>query len=342
MTNATKTLAIVFAGTLVLALASTWGGNSASSAAFEQQLLAIDTAQVQAVQVDRFDAPSIRLERSNGTWTVVPTDTSTTYPASSQAVQGMLETFSSLEVGAVATRQSDKHPRYGVDSTGVRVTMLGPNDTALGELIVGRTQMQNPPSGGQSQNPLQRMKQKRRQRTILTYVRSPNTPDVYSVEQSLRPVATRGVEDWREKTIWSIDRSQIQDIKFSYPADSSFTVRRVVEQDTTAGGAASSGTWMSGRDTLATGETSTLLRALSSPDADGFAENLTPETAGDTLYTVRLRLTDGTQRALRFHPAATDDNYLLTADGYPYVARVRASRWERSVLQGRSAFLKNN
>ncbi|MFB6231030.1 MAG: DUF4340 domain-containing protein [Salinibacter sp.] len=340
MTNATKTLAVVFAGTLVLALATTWsGGGAASTAAFQGELFAVDTSQVQAIRIERTDAPSIRLERADGTWSVAPTDTAATYPASTQAVQRLLRRLPSLEVGAVATRQPDKHPQYGVDSTGTKVTMLGADGQTLGQLIVGRTQMQRPSSGGQGQSPMQRMR-RRRGMTPVTYVRTPDKPDVYSVEQSLNSLVERGLEAWRNKTIWTLDRSNIQRVKFSYPADSSFTMQRVVQKDTTAGSAETAGTWVSAGDTLDTSEVSSLLRELSSPEADGFAENTSPSAAGDTLYTVQLRLSDGTRRALRFHPADADNRYRATADGYPYVAQLRASNWDNSVLQGRSAFLK--
>lgn len=339
MTNATKTLAIIFAATLVLALGTTWsGGDTTSTAAFQGTLLSVDTAQVQAVRIERTDASSIRLERADGAWSVAPTDTSAAYPASTQAVQRMLRTLPSLEVGAVVTRQSDKHPQYGVDTTGTSVTMLGTGGETLGQLVVGRTQMQRPTSGGQGQSPMQRMRQ-RRGMTPVTYVRAPDKPDVYSVEQSLSSLVDQDLEEWRNKSIWTLDRSQIQRVKFSYPADSSFAVRRAAPEDTTAGSAATPGTWISAGDTLDTSGVSSLLREISSPRADGFAESTSPSAVGDPLYTVQLQLKDGTRRALRFHPADTDDQYLATADDYPYVARLQTSSWDNSVLQGRSAFL---
>lgn len=338
MTNATKTLAIVFAGTLVLALAASWGGGSTSSAAFQGQLLAVDTAQVQTVRIERSGAPTVELRRSGGEWSVAPADTSATYPASAQSVRRTFETLTSLQVNAVATRQPDNHPRYGVDTTGTTVSMLDADGTTLGQLIVGRTQMQKPTPSGQGQNPMQQMR-RRRGMTPITYVRSPDQPDVFSVEQALGSVVNRGVEGWRDKTIWTVDRSQIQRIDFSYPADSSFSMERSVQTDTTAGAAASAGTWISDGDTLATSETSSMLRMLSSPGADGFAEGTSPDALGNPLYTIQLQLADGASRALHFHPSNDGENYLVTADGYPYVARVQADRWDQNVLQGRSALL---
>lgn len=327
MTNATRTLAIIFGASVLLAVVVRWGGGSTSSAAFQTQLLAVDTAQVQSVEIQRSDGPSIRLSKSGGDWSVAPSDASESFPASAGTIENVLGTLRSMEVSAVATRQTNKHARYGVDSTGTRVTMMGAGDEPLGELIVGRTQMKQAPSSGQ-QNPMRR---RRPRGTPITYVRSPDRPDVYSVEQSLGALVNRNVEAWRDKEIWSVGQSQINEVAFAYPADSSFTMRRVADS-------ASSG-WLSQGDTLSTSEVSSLLRTISTPTADGFVEGTTPDELSNPLYTVQLQVGEAT-RTLRFYSTENDDTYHATASGYPYVAEMRASRWDRTVLQGRDAFLQ--
>lgn len=326
MTNATKTLAILFGASVLLAVVVRWGGGSGASAAFQTELLAVDTAQVQSVRIERSGTAPLRLNKSGGSWSVAPSDTSATFPASATTIESVLGTLRSIEVSAVATRQTEKHPRYGVDSTGTRVTMLDSGDEPLGELIVGRTQVKQPPSSGQ-QNPMRR---RRRPGTPVTYVRSPDRPDVYSVEQSLSSIVNRSVEDWRDKQIWGVEQSEISQVEFDYPADSSFTMRRVADSSSSA--------WLSQGDTLATSEVSSLLRTLSNPDADGFVEGTTPESLSSPLYTVRLHVGDAT-RSLHFHSTGDENTYHATASGYPYVAEMHASRWERTVLQGREALL---
>lgn len=335
MTNATKTLAIVFAATLALALASTWGGSSSSSAAFQGQLLSVDTSAVQAVRIERSGAPSVRLEQADGGWSVAPADTTATYPASSESVNRLFSSLPALEVNAVTTRQPDKHPRYGVDSTGTRVTLLGAGDEPLGNLIVGRTEMQRPQSQGRQQNPMQRM----RQGTAITYVRQPDRPDVYSVEQSLRSITDRSITDWRDKRLWALDRSAIRQVDFTFPGDSSFTMKRAAPSDTAATGAPD--TWLSAGDTLATTEVSSLLRTLSTPRADGFVENTSPEDFGEAPYKVLVQTADGSRRTLRLRPASGGENYVAAADAFPYVVELDKNQWDDAVLQGRSALLKD-
>jgi hypothetical protein len=333
MSNATQTLALIFAGTLALALATSWSWDTTSSTAFQTELLAVDTSAVQAVRIDDPDRATIRLERTSNGWVVSPADTSATYPASRQSVEQLLGTLPSLQVSTVATRQSGKHPQYGVDSTGTTVAALGEGNEVLGELIVGRTRIQRP-QGGQGRSG---MRQRMRRGTPITYVRSPDRPDVYSIDQSLRSVTSRSAENWRKKQIWSVDRANIQQVDFQYPADSSFTISRVAHGDTSAASTA----WVSGRDTLARSKVSSLLGTLSNPQADGFAETLQPQDLGEAPYTIQLRLADGARRSLDLRPASTGQQYLATADGFPYVAELSTRSWDNSVLKGRSAFLQN-
>jgi len=331
MTNATKTLAILFAVTVALAAVTSWSWSGTSSAAFQERLLAVDTSAVQTIRIDRADGPPVRLRRSDAGWAVAPADTSATYPANPQAVDRLFSSLPALEVSAVATRQPDNHPRYGVDSTGTRITMLGSGGETLGSLIVGRTRMRRSQSQGRPQNPMQRMR--RRGGTPLTYVRAADRPDVYSVEQSLRSLTERGVEAWRDRRLWAVDRSNIQRIDFRFPGDSSFTMRRPAAGDTTS--PVGPATWVSAGDTLATSETTPLLRTLASPEADGFETGTAPDQLGTPRYRVRLHLSDGSQRTLRLYPPS-GGAYRGTADGFDYVARLQAREWD-NVLRGRSA-----
>lgn len=334
MTNATKTLSLIFAGSLVLALATSWGWSSSSSAAFQEDLLSVDTAQVQSVRIDRANEATVRLHRSMDGWQVSSSDTSTGYPASTQAIDRLFSTLPSLSVNAVATRQADKHARYGVDSTGTRVTFLDDDDERLGQLYIGRTQRQQPQSAGQQPG-----MQPQRRGSLLTYVRPADQSDVYSVEAPLRSVVDKDLTAWRDKQIWALDRSQIRRIEFVYPADSSFTIERAAPSDT--GAAVTPNTWISSGDTLSTRSVRPLLRTLSSPQASGFVEELSPDTFGEALYTIRIQLADETQRTLRLRPAEENEGYIAAADPFPYVVQLPASQWEGSVLQGRPALLED-
>lgn len=335
MTNATKTLALFFVASLALAFATTWSGSGPSSAAFQDKLLAVDSSAVTAVRIDRPNA-SVRLERSGEDWTVGPDAESARYAAQTQSVQRLLNKLPNLQVRAVATRQPDKHPRYGVDSTGATVTLLGSDDNPLGTLRIGRTEFQgSEQSQQQKPGPMQQMQQNRG--TQVTYVRVPDQNDVYSVEASLSSFINRNVEDWRDKSIWGVAQSNIQRVDLTMAGDStaatnrSYLLQRAAESDTT---------WTSNGDTLSTDAVSSLLRIVSSPRANSFANDKSPDNLNNPLYTVRLQLADGSERTLKLYPDSTTTNsYFATASDYPYVARVLKNRWDDSVFKPRSSLL---
>ncbi len=334
MTNATKTLSIIFAGTLALALVTSWNWSDPSSAAFQGRLLSVDTSAVRVVQIDRSGGPSVRLKRGADGWRVASGDTTSGFPASRDAVHNLLESLPSLQVDAVVTRQSSKHPRYGVDSTGTTITMLGDGGEALGQLIVGRTRIRRPQSGGQG-----RSRRRRQGGTPITYVRTPEQAEVYSVERSLRSFASRSVEEWRDKVIWDVDRADIQRVDFTFPGDSSFTMRRPSVGDTasTVGPA----TWVAEGDTLARSKVSSTLRTLATLEADGFATGTSPSEVGPSQYEIRLHLSDGAKRTLRLRSAPEGSGYYGTTDEFEYVARFQQDTWDR-ILRGRTAYLDAN
>ena len=339
MTNATKTLSGIFAVTLALAVATSWSWSGSSSAAFRTQLVPVDSSAVQALRIDR-SGTSVRLQRSDDGWTVGPADASSSYPARASAVERLLNTLPALEVSAVATRQPDKHPRYGVDSTATTVSLRGSGDKELARLLVGRTEFQRRSSSQQQQRPMRRMRQ---QGTSRTYVRTPNRPDVYAVEASLEGLLNKTVEDWRDKTIWGVAESDIQRVHLTRAGDNATADTSVRLQRAAPSSAPTSSpqpTWMSDGDTLSTRAVSSVLATVASPRASGFVPDTAPEDLSDPIRTVRLRLNDGTTHTLSLYPdPSSADTYLATAADYPYVAQLQKRRWD-DVFNPRSPFLK--
>jgi hypothetical protein len=98
-------------------------------------------------------------------------------------------------------------------------------------------------------------------------------------------------------------------------------------------------TWISAGDTLSSSEVSSALRTLSSPEADGFADEVSAGTLDSSPYAIRLHLRDGSRRTLRLSPAA--DGYRATAEQGDFVVRLADTPWD-DLLRGRSAFLPDN
>lgn len=313
MTNATKTLLVLFGGLLAVTVLVRWTQSPSASEAFQGPLLTVDSTSVAGLSVrTRAPAPALQVTRRDTGWTVQPPNTSATYAADVSTVENAISALLSLQPEAVVTRQEEKHARYGVDSTGTQVVVQNDTGESLRTVIVGRSQPGRRRSGP------------------TTYVRIEGRPDVYAVSQFLSASVPTSASQWRDKQVWRLDRTRITQVDFEYPADSSFTIRRA------AGGT----DWVSRGDTLASGSVSSLLRPLSSLDAGGFAEGRTPQQLTPR-YTLRLHLEDGTTRTVRLQPGESG-SYLAAASGYPYVFTVSKNRWDRSVLQRREDLLRSS
>lgn len=309
MTNATKSLAIIFVALAVITAAVEMSSGPAASQAFTSKLISVDTSQVNKIVINKPGSPSITLSKSKNTW-MVSTEKGKQYPASRNAVKRALLQLNGLKVSSVATRDPQKYTRYKVDSTGTKVTLFN-DDNQLGSLIIGAPQIES-------------------RREFNNYVRRPSDKTVYAVQGFLGPSFSKKLNDWRNKTVWDVDRSDISQVHFLYPADSSFSIKR-----------ANANKWVSEGDTLSNTSLSPILRNLSTMRVDGFANALSVDDFGTEQYAIQLQLKSGEQHRLRIKSMPSDStHYLGVAKGFPYVFKLNKSSWDRSVLKSRGDLLK--
>ncbi|HLR31923.1 MAG TPA: DUF4340 domain-containing protein [Fodinibius sp.] len=312
MTNATKTLAVIFVVISLLTAAVKWSSGPEASEAFRSELISADTSQVSRMVIEQPAQGPLTLEKSERKWRV-SSASSESYPADSQDVNQALTRLLNLNITAVATRNPENFTRYRVDSTGIRVSLFD-GENLLSKIFVGA-----PQSAGQ--------------RSLNNYVRLDNEDAVYAVEGYLQSTFTKGLDDWRNKTVWDIDQSGISQVSFSYPADSSFVIEKVPEADQT---------WVSGSDTLSYPSVRPILRELSSLEASGFVDSLAKDTFGAEKYTLRVTLAGGEQHQLRLIESETDTTvYLASNPDFPYVFSMEKNTWDEQVLKSRSELLND-
>jgi hypothetical protein len=309
MTNATKTLAIIFVALAVITAAVEMSSGPAASQAFKSKLVSVDTSRVNKITIDKPEGSPIKLLKSNNKW-MVSRLSGEQFPASPNNIRRALRQLNELKVNSVATRNPEKYTRYKVDSTGTKVTLYD-GDKVLSSLIIGAPQIVS-------------------RREFNNYVRRPKDETVYSVEGFLGPTFSGKLNDWRDKTVWDFKRSDISRVDFIYPADSSYSITR-----------AGSDHWISDGDTLSTNEVNNLLRKLSSLRVDGFADSLSVDAFGTEQYALDLQLSGGEQHRLRFKILPSDStDYVGVAEGFPYVFTLNKNSWDRSVLKSRNELLK--
>lgn len=308
MTNATKTLAIIFIVLSVVTAGLKWSSDSEGSAAFTSDLVNVDTAKVSKVVIAQPTEPNITLTKNKSKW-YVSKGSDTLFPADAQTVKRTIKTLNQLSVNAVATRNPDKFARYKVeDSTGTNVSLYD-GDILLKSIFVGG--------------------QNRQGRSFNSYVRPADQNNVYMVEGFLRPHFTKKLDDWREKTVWNVDQNKISRVDYMYQADSSFVMTKTDGNQ-----------WVSNGDTLSSTKVRNVLSKLSAPEASGFPKAPSKDNFGTEIYAVQIRLTNGQKHRLRLKESPSDTTeYIGVSPDSPYVFSFRKNVWDENVLISRNELI---
>lgn len=311
MTNATKTLSIIFVVLLVITGIVKISSNPGSSEAFRKKIVKVDSSKVNKLVIDRPNSQgNIILAKNGKNWKVQTEGGSESYPADADAIKRAIGQINQLQVKGVVTHDKDEYTRYKVDSLGTDLKLLN-DDQQLAGVIVGAPQILS-------------------QREYNTYVRAEGDPTVYSVKGYLNSTFSRDVNGWRDKTVWKVDKPDISHIDFLFPADSSYSIQK-----------AGSNSWVSDNDTLKTTAVGTIVDHLSDLSSKGFVDSANVDNFGKELYAVQMQLDNGTQKTLRFRKMKGDDNhYQVVASDYPYVFTVSKYTWDHSVFKPRQKLLK--
>lgn len=309
MTNATKSLIVIFAVLLVIALLTSRFGGHTASESFRGNILEFSSAQVDRVEIDNPNRDyTIILERSGNDWIIENKDGSKTYAASKSVIESALNDLQTMQPSAVVARSIERHARYQVDDTGTVVRLFG-NGQTLGSVVVGRFNFQS-------------------QTEFYTYVRPSHSDNVYSVPAFLNATVARDIPGWRDKTIWNLDASEITKVDFIYPADSSFTVNY-----------AGNNIWLSDQDTLNSSLTNAMISQIAEFSADNFpSEDISASEFSNELYVINIEHNNQSRR-IRIRPAENMDNRLeAVADEFPYLFYLNKNSFKNTVLRAKSEF----
>ena len=309
MTNATKTLSLVFVSAIVLLLLQVFLGGSGESEIFQGDLVESEASQVNRITIDHpADTSFVELTKNNGVWQVQAENE--TFAADSQKIKTALSELQNMEVEALLTRDPEKHARYRVDSTGTIITLYQ-DDQELDQIIASSSQF--PGSSGD------------------IYVRLSRETPIFSVNGLRRSSIQSNFNYWRDLTVWSVPERSITEIRFNYPADSSFTMRRENEM------------WLAGTDSLDERKTLTLSNMLADIEVAGFPPPKEADlSTSEPLYTIEIQLDNGDTKALHFFPFESAEPapfYKVTASGYPYTFTLAQRTWDQSVLLSREDYL---
>lgn len=308
MTNATKTLSLIFSIAVVLLLLQLFIGGAEESEIFRGDLVSTTPSQVNRITFNQHtDTSFVELEKIDGTWEVHANNE--TFVADSQKIKVALREWNSMEVEALVTRDPTKHTRYRVDSTGSLITLYD-GDQQLDQVIVSSSQVPGSPGD--------------------IYVRIPGDDRVFTVNGLNRSSIETNFNYWRDLTVWRVPERSITEIRFNYPADSSFTIQRVNE------------IWMAEADSLDQQKASTVSNMLARLRAAGYPPEEIDDSVSDPMYSIEFLLENGESKTLNFYrfiDAEPAPFYLSTASGYPYTFTLAKRTWDQAVLLSRDDYL---
>jgi hypothetical protein len=129
-------------------------------------------------------------------------------------VDQLLGSIAEIKVTQVVARSSEQWEEYSVDdSLGTRVS-LSDDERQLAALVVGRI------SFTQSSNPYQQ------QPDVYTFVRRADDGIVYKVKGMLSMQVSGGLNGFRSGVVTRVPKADLEEVVFSYPADSSFVLAK--------------------------------------------------------------------------------------------------------------------
>jgi hypothetical protein len=158
---------------------------------------------------------SFEFYRDNGKWRVRQGKTSS--PSRESEVENIMSELLSVRPQNLVSKSKAKWADYEVtDSTGTRIRLLDKKERNLADLVVGKF------SYKQANNQFSLYGRNNIQGT--SYVRIHGKDEVYGVDGFLSLSFNRSFNDWRDNTIVAFNKADITEIRFIYPADSSFVL----------------------------------------------------------------------------------------------------------------------
>ena len=230
--NTVSLIALLLVLLAVAYLVTTRPGEQSSSG-LGTPLLHVDSVSVDKLEI-RSAKSHIVLEKRGVEWYLsMPID----YKADQASVGTLIHDVKSLDVKNVVSDKPEKFPVFQVDTATGILFAIYEKGVEKDSLLVGKI--------GASYTDL--------------YVRKLPSNDVDAVDASILYQINRGAKEWRDKTILTVPKDNIKEIKYQY-GDTTFTL---AYQDSV---------WKIGTSVVQTTDVSGILGSLSNLQADDFID----------------------------------------------------------------------
>jgi hypothetical protein len=220
-------------------------GEQSASSASTGTMFSIDSLSVDKIEIKATNS-TVVLEKRGSEWFVAQP---INYKADQATVGQCIHQVKVLEVKSIVSSKPEKHSVFQVDTAGISVRLFekGTKESAF---ILGKM------AGGYSEY----------------YVRKANTDDVLLSEGAYSYSFNRALKDWRDKSIMTIPKESITDIRYQY-GDTTFIV------------AMKDSVWRVNNDRAQQSVVDGILTSLSNFQADDFIDSsLAPKVMATIVY----------------------------------------------------------
>lgn len=231
-------------------------------ATLKERIVEFDSTEVLKIILNpkiSIDKP-FELTREDGNWKARQGNILS--PSRKMEVENIMNEILSIKPQNLVSKNKSKWIDYEVtDSTGARIQIINMKGKKMADLIIGRfsyRQMSNQP-GMYGRNNIQG----------TSYVRVNGESEVYGVDGFLSLSFNRSFNDWRDNTILSLNKDDIANLKFTYPADSSFTLTKMESK------------WVIDNVSTDSAKVASFLSVLSSISGQDFNDTFRPDVNPD-------------------------------------------------------------
>ncbi len=279
-----RILTLVFIALLIIVVVFIFLDTGGNERTFREVLVDIDTSAVTKIvissQANNFQP--LNIFKQNNEWHV-ELENGKTARVTNQKIEQSFKDLIGIKPKRLAARGEEKWNSFKVDSTGTRVQVFEGDNNTL-DIVLGRFNYQQQP------------------RSVSTYVRLFNDNDVYEVDGFLAMTFNQKADAFRDGSIVKGDHNNWTNLKFDYPADSSFTLTKTNTK------------WFIGGVETDSVKTVNYLRRLSNFSRTNFADDAVINP--DQTPTYHLTITD-TNLEFTEVKAFVDTSYVITSSQNP-------------------------
>lgn len=289
-------------------------------ATLKSKIVSLDTSMVNRIILypKISNGKAVEFSKSKGKWVVKQDNIISA--TQEGAVQNLFNEVLNLKPQSLASKDKSKWKEFDLtDSSATRIKFLDRKDKNLADLMIGKFTYKKAdnPYVGYSGNNIQ----------MTSFVRVYNENEVYAVDGMVSFSFNIKFDDWRDKTFIKANRNDITNIRFIYPADSSFNLLKIGDK------------WQIANQIADSINAANYTASLGLLNGETFSDNFKPDLS--PMYQLSIEGNNLLNISVRCYKGDGMDEYILNSSLNPdvYFTSKRTSIFDK-LFKPESYFLK--